>query len=69
MRETYEFTAFIRALDAWEAHRADWLKKMRDAKQPAPTKEQIDGYRNIWLEGYLDCYAENQAKSGESTGE
>lgn len=67
MQEKFELTAFFRAMAAWETHKSEWLKKLKDARQPSPTKEQIEGYRNVWTEGWLECYAEIQTSSTESS--
>jgi hypothetical protein len=58
MRDSYSLNSFFRALDAWEKHCDAYLKALEKAKQPAPGVEQLVGYRNVWLEGWLECHAE-----------
>jgi hypothetical protein len=64
MRDAYELTSFLRALDAWEQHRELFLKRLRDARQPEPPPDQLLSYRNIFIEGWLECDANKQTTSG-----
>jgi hypothetical protein len=59
MRDSYSLNSFFRALDAWEKHLRAYLETLEKARQPAPTVEQMVGYRNVWIEGWLECNAEN----------
>ncbi len=58
MRDKYSLTLFFKALQAWDSHKVRWLKKMQDARQPAPTDNEIDSYRAIFCEGYLEALAD-----------
>lgn len=53
MRESFELDEFIEADKKWREHEARWREKLRAAKQPSPTEQQIESYRQCWLEGFL----------------
>ena len=67
MRDKYALDLIFRALKAWDDHKVEWLKRLSNARQPQPSDEQVDSYRNIWIEGYLEAMSDaNQKQDTES---
>jgi len=71
MRDNYGLVAFYKALSAWEEHEKEWLSRIKEARQPMPSKSARESYRNVFIEGWLECYAENQEReaAGNATPE
>ena len=52
MQLSFEIGDINEVVQAWERYREQWLSDLRKAKQPEPTREQIESVREIWVEGW-----------------
>ena len=53
MQVQYEFGDILESVKAWEHYRDNWLGDLHRAKQPEPSKEQVENLREVWLEAWL----------------
>jgi len=69
MRDQYALDLVFRALKAWDQHKIEWLKRLNDARQPQPSEDAIESYRNIFVEGYLEALSDgDERQNTESAG-
>lgn len=69
MRDLYPLTSFFRAAEAWERHKAAYLARIAQARQPEPSEEILLNYKQVWIEGYLESQADAESeKSGQTVG-
>lgn len=57
----YDMPQIIRAVGAWEKRKEGWLQQVKKSGQKPPETEQVENYRNIWLEGYLQSTADSDS--------
>lgn len=53
----------VAAMAAWDRKQVEYLDALEKAGQAKPTKESLDGYRNIFIEGYLECLKDGHTES------
>ena len=53
MTELFELGDVLAAVADWERYRDEWSSTLKKAKQPEPTKVQLESLRDTAIEFYL----------------
>jgi hypothetical protein len=53
MDKTFEIGDILAAMDAWELSRREFLSNLARAKQPEPSPEAMQNYRDVFIESWL----------------
>jgi len=68
MRDLYPLQAFFIAAEAWERHKAAYMRRLASARQTEPSAEQLLNYKQVWIEGYLEAQADNAEETSAAGG-
>lgn len=60
MRNAYPPSFFYAAIASWERHKQQYLANLQSMHQPLPNGVELENYKQIWLEGYLEALADAQ---------
>ena len=51
--QTFEIGDVLAAVKAWEKQRLDFLENLKRAKQPEPSAEAMDNFKEVFIESWL----------------
>jgi hypothetical protein len=53
MQQTFEIGDVLAAVKAWEKQRLDFLENLKRAKQPEPSADSMDNFKEVFIESWL----------------